>query len=134
MLKLKNLIDPFSKFRNSRVYPRLIGLSASNTPTDNTREYPSLVSWPLNYQRTPTITLTRIESTFPPAGTNEYVRYMLNVSSISVHGFAQGIIDYRYRNFLKNRWQWPVFIESSPASNIRCAINIVFIIVWQTNW
>lgn len=52
------------------------------------------------------IHLARIKSSVFPTGTNEYVRNMLDVSSVSVHNFAHCIIDHWYRHFLQSGWQW----------------------------
>lgn len=44
--------------------------------------------------------LARIESTIPPTGANKYVWNVLDVTRVSIHCFAYGIIDNRYCNLL----------------------------------
>ena len=44
--------------------------------------------------------LAGVEATFPPAGTDENVGYVLYVPRIPVHTLANGVIYYRHGHFL----------------------------------
>lgn len=79
-------------------------------------------------------TFTWIVAALLPSRTYEYVWYVFNVTSRSIHGLANGIIDHRHSYFLQNTRQWAIFIETSPASNKRCLSNKVFIVFGHTNW
>lgn len=105
---MQDLIDPVSELANPGVDAGLIWFGATDTPGNDARQKETPVR-SLNDHRTSGITFARIETSSPPSSTDKNVRYVLDVTSCSVHCFTNRVIYHRNRNFLKNTRQRAIY-------------------------
>jgi len=79
------------------------------------------------------LTFAGVVAALLPAGTDEYVRYMLDVARGAVHGLADGVVDHRHGHLLQNTGQGSILIEATPAGDEGCLANEVLIVVGHTD-